>query len=285
MHTNRLTRRHPFAAARVFTRLIASNATNDVQTQHVASTFHWATVESLSKAHRVTINDLSTAHTAMVSDLNSAHTRAMKELVDQIVTLQNEHRETEVALTENVGKITVLYPLPTIRLRPSLTGRFKNTNETLQAELERAKNNLTLRSAVEIITTTLTECQQTLNRRNRVKDAGVQPVIDAVVRGKFDDLTSTFHDAKATVIRKLTTHGGIKKHDVARALASLYGEISKHHHTGVSDVLTLRHGEQTVAETIASLNLILFARQLYSSKFDALYMDANGNVLVTLSKL
>jgi hypothetical protein len=84
----------------------------------------------------------------MVSDLNSAHTRAMKELVDQIVTLQNERRETEVALTENVGKITVSYPLPTIRLRPSLTARFKNTNETLRAELERAKNNLTLRSAV-----------------------------------------------------------------------------------------------------------------------------------------
>ncbi|KAJ7834040.1 hypothetical protein B0H14DRAFT_2799657 [Mycena olivaceomarginata] len=227
MHANRLTRRHPFAAACVFCRLIVSNTTNDIQAQHVASTFHWATVESLSQAHRVTINDLSRAHTAMVRDLNSAHTRAMKELVDQIVTLQNERRETKVALTENIGKITV----------------------------------------------------------SRVKDAGVQPVINAVARGKFDDSTSTFQNAKATVIRKLTTHGRIKKHDVAHALASHYSEISKHHHTGVSDVLTLCHGEQTVAETIASLSLILFARRLYSSKFDALYTDANGNVPVTLSKL
>ncbi|KAJ7301771.1 hypothetical protein DFH08DRAFT_1090090 [Mycena albidolilacea] len=263
MHANRtLTRRHPFAAARVFTRLIASNATNDVQTQHVASTFHWATVESLSKAHRVTINDLSTAHTAMVSDLNGAHTRAMKELVDQIVTLQNERRETEVALTENVGKITVSYPLPTIRLRPSLTGRFKNTNETLRAELERAKNNLTLRSAVEIITTTLTERQRMLSRKSLVTIAGVQPVIDAVAQGQFDGSKSTFQDAQAAVIRKLTAHSGIKKQDVARALASLSSEISKHRHTGVSDVLTLRHREQTVAETVASMSHLVRASSL-----------------------
>ncbi|KAJ7368538.1 hypothetical protein DFH08DRAFT_28202 [Mycena albidolilacea] len=131
-----------------------------------------------------------------------------------------------------------------------------------------SRNNLHLRSALEIITTSLVERQKFLGRLNPAKGGGVQPVINAIVMGDFNDPNVTFQDVQKAVVGALTAKGGVKVNDVGRALASLYGELSKHHHTGVSEALSLREGEQTLTEAIGAMSIILFARRLYASNFD-----------------
>jgi hypothetical protein len=131
----------------------------------------------------------------------------------------------------------------------------------------------------------LTERNKVLNLPNPARGSGVQPVINAMVARGYNDPNVTFLDAETTVIAKLTAKGGVKHRDVRRALATLYGELSKHHHTGVSEALILREGEQMLPEAISAMSVILFARRLYASHFDAEYYDAAGKVQATLSKL
>jgi hypothetical protein len=120
---------------------------------------------------------------------------------------------------------------------------------------------------------------------NPAQGGGVQPVINAIAAGDFNDPNVTFQDVQKAVIGALTAKGDVKVNDIGCALASLYGELSKHHHTGVSEALSLREGEQTLTEAIGALSIILFARWLYASNFDAVYFDSMGNVKATLSSL
>lgn len=79
--------------------------------------------------------------------------------------------------------------------------------------------------------------------------------------------------------------GGIKPQDLSHSLATLYGELSKHHHSGVSEALTLREGEQILSEAVGAMSIVLFVRRLYASDFDIIYYDQEGNVHITLSNL
>ncbi|KAJ7206075.1 hypothetical protein GGX14DRAFT_397339 [Mycena pura] len=170
---------------------------------------------------------------------------------------------------------------PATQLCPSLTAGFKHINETLRVQLEIAHNNLNMRSAVEIVTTTLKE--RSLNLSDRT--SGVQPTINDIVAGRFDARGIRFQDAEGAVFARLTAQGGIQSQDVAHALKTLYHELSKTRHRGVSKILTVRDGEQPLAEAIAALSLILFARRLYGSSFNACFMDEAGITILTLSDL
>ncbi|KAF8209633.1 hypothetical protein K438DRAFT_2063075 [Mycena galopus ATCC 62051] len=159
--------------------------------------------------------------------------------------------------------------------------------EDLRIKLQKSRNNFHMRSAVsEIIASSLTERQKALNHSNPVRGAGVQAVIDAVAAGGFDEAKVsfldpvTFHAAQNAVVGALTgtAKSGIKVNDVTRALASLYEELSEHHQSGVSKTLDLHADGQTLAHAIAAMSVILFARRLYVSHFDATYRDANGRI-------
>lgn len=124
---------------------------------------------------------------------------------------------------------------------------------------------------------------------------GVQPVINAVVRGSFNvpgpkksggvgTVRVIYGDAQAAVIAAVAAGGGIGLQDVKQSLAKLYGELLKHHHGGVTDTIHIRHGEQTLAEAIAAMSILLFARWRYASQLDADYTDETGMITV-VSKL
>ncbi|KAJ7457503.1 hypothetical protein FB451DRAFT_1564292 [Mycena latifolia] len=239
-----LTRRPQLPALR---RHIESKAAADVNTfEQFAHTFQ-ATVEGLTNSHERSLN------------------AQRKDLTDQINALQQQLRRAEVALNQSVMTNT-------------------HIQEDLRRKLEISRNNLHLRSAIEIIATSL-ERHKGLKRRNPAQGAGVQPVINAVAAGGFNDPTVIFQDSQKAVVGALTAKGGIKPKEISRALASLYGELSKHRHTGVSQALTLREGEQTLSEAIGAMSIVLFARRLYASDFDVVYYDSDGNIQVTLSKL
>ncbi|KAJ7770429.1 hypothetical protein B0H16DRAFT_1515299 [Mycena metata] len=238
-----------------------------------------ATVSTISTdpaacSHRTTFasNDMTAfrnvAHVfqTTIEGLAASHERQINALQQRLQTSNDELKKAEIALIQNI--ITHTY-----------------INEGLRIKLERSHNNVHLRSAIEIITASLSERQKGLGRANPAKGGSVQPVIDAIVLGDFNDPSVTFQDAQKAVLGALTAKGGIKVNDIGRALGSLYGELSKHHHTGVSEVLTLREGEQTLAEAIGAMSVILFARRLYASDFDAAYYDSTGKVQATLSAL
>ncbi|KAJ7201616.1 hypothetical protein GGX14DRAFT_655537 [Mycena pura] len=157
-----------------------------------------------------------------------------------------------------------------------------HVNEGLRLERERAKDNVNLRSSIEIITTTLV---QQPGAKKRVKGHGVQAVLDAIDAGVFNNASANFEKARAEVTAGLTRHGGIKAQDVTIALQSLYRLLSKPYHRGVSEVLIIRHGALPLADAIAAMSVIYFARQQYASRFDAVYEDSAGDPVLKLSDL
>ncbi|KAJ7762346.1 hypothetical protein DFH07DRAFT_771130 [Mycena maculata] len=204
----------------------------------------------------------------------------VKALQQRLQNINDALVKAQIMLVQTVTDSTVHIPPPT----PAPKNRYQT--ETLRAKLEMACNNFHLRSAAsEIIAASLTGRQKGLNQPNPAKGPGVQPVVDAVAAGLFNDGNVTFQDAQNSVLRALTSKGGIKANNVHCALASMYGELSKHHHSGVSEALVLRKGEQTLEEAIGTMSVILFARRLYASDFDAVFYDSKGNPQATLSKL
>ncbi|KAJ7632055.1 hypothetical protein B0H17DRAFT_1339759 [Mycena rosella] len=203
---------------------------------------------------------------ATIEGLTTSHERQIKALQQRLQRANDELKKAEIVLNQNV----------TTNI---------HSNEGLRTKLEIGRNNLHMRSTIEIITASLTERHKSLNQQNPAQGAGVQPVINAVTAGGFNDPNVTFQDAQKAVVGALTAKGGIKPNDISRALASLYGELSKHHHTGVSEALTLREGGQTLSEAIGAMSVIIFARRLYASEFDAAYCDSESYIQTTLSKL
>ncbi|KAJ7683308.1 hypothetical protein B0H17DRAFT_1333307 [Mycena rosella] len=203
---------------------------------------------------------------ATIEGLTTSHERQINALQQRLKRANDELRKAEIALNQNV----------TTNI---------HINEGLRTKLEMGRNNLHIRSTIEIITASLTERPKSLNRPNPAQGAGVQPVINAVAAGGFNDPNVTFQDAQKAVVGALTAKGGIKPNDISCALASLYCELSKRHHTGFSEALTLREGEQTLSEAIGTMSVILFARRLYASEFDAVYCDSESNTQANLSKL
>lgn len=116
----------------------------------------------------------------------------------------------------------------------------------------------------------------------------MQEVIDAIIRGGFDDGRATFEKSKDTVIKAATTWGAInvKRSEVhcAFKLGTLYGELSRCH-PGVSRTLAVHHSEQTLPEAIAALSIIHFARCAYGSSLDATYYGSIMGARFTLSAL
>ncbi|KAJ7904741.1 hypothetical protein B0H14DRAFT_2664197 [Mycena olivaceomarginata] len=219
-----------------------------------------------SKASEDAFHQVALAFQATVEGLTASHERQINYLQQRLQITNDELKNAEIALIRNVTTNTYV-------------------NEGLRTKLEMSRNNLHLRSTIEIITTSLVERQKFLGRSNPAQGGGVQPVINAIAAGDFNDPNVTFQDVQKAVIGALTAKGGVKVNDIGRALASLYGGLSKHHHTGVSDALSLREGEQTLTEAIGALSIILFARRLYASNFDAVYFDSMGNVKATPSSL
>ncbi|KAF8217627.1 hypothetical protein K438DRAFT_5273 [Mycena galopus ATCC 62051] len=218
-----------------------------------------------AQGHAISLEILAST----IKDLTAAHQQHILVLLQDLTAA---HQDLKSAINEaNRVRIDAL--------------RHVHVNEGLRIKLEKARNNLSLRSAIEMIRTTLQERHKILKLSNPVQGSGVQKVIDTIAVGGFNDGNVTFEDAKNTVVKELTARGGIKTPDVGRALGVLYAEISKHHHTGVTESLTVRQGEQTLAEAIAIMSIILFARRVYGSVLNAAYYDSNNKFQFTLSTL
>ncbi|KAF8208770.1 hypothetical protein K438DRAFT_1961338 [Mycena galopus ATCC 62051] len=267
-----LTRRPELPVILTRRRFIRSEAADDTTVHKVAEVFQ-ATLQGITTSHERAQERLTAAHKEALANALAFHKDSQQRLERQNNALQKRLQATN----DNLKKAAVT-------IGNNVTAHT-HTTEHLRSLLEMSRNNLHLRSAMEIITTSLTERNKGLNLPNPARGPGVQPVIDAMVAGAYNDPNITFLDAETTVIARVTAKGGVKHHDVRRALASLYGELSKHHHTGVSEALTLREGEQTLSEAISAMSVILFARRLYASNFDAEYYDAAGKVQATVSKL
>ncbi|KAJ6595148.1 hypothetical protein DFH09DRAFT_1136292 [Mycena vulgaris] len=263
-----LTRRPELPIILALRRFIRSGAADDATVQKVAEVFQ-ATVQGITTSHERAQERLTAAHKEALANTLASHKDAQQRLERQINALQKRLQTTNDDL--KTAAVTI--------------GHNLNVTEHLRSQLEMSRDNLHLRSTIEIITATLTERNKGLNLPNPARGSGVQPILDAMVAGTYNDPNVTFLDAETTVIGKFTAKGGVKHRDVRRALVTLYGELSKHHHTGVSEALTLREGEQTLPEAISAMSVILFARRLYASNFDAEYYDAAGKVQGTLSQL
>ncbi|KAJ7212969.1 hypothetical protein GGX14DRAFT_619652 [Mycena pura] len=218
-------------------------------------------------AHRAVQQDLidsmNNSHRAMRKDLTAAHERQMLALQQELKSSWSEVTQARVDLVKNVSEHLLKI-------------------ELLKMDLHKIRNEFNLRSAIEVVAYTLDERHKSLNLVNPAKGSGVQKVIDAVVRGGFDDRGSTFEKSKAIVIK---ARGGIKPAEVHDALRTLYSELSKDHHPGSSQILAVRHGKQTVPEAIAALSIVHFAQHAYGSNLDATYYNSNNKPQFTLSDL
>ncbi|KAJ7224152.1 hypothetical protein GGX14DRAFT_386939 [Mycena pura] len=153
----------------------------------------------------------------------------------------------------------------------------------LNTKIKVIQNNLDLRTSMEIIAEVLRVRAKHLPKPIALPAIGVQPVLDAVVGGRFDTSLIHFNDAKKKIMAEV---GGTTSRSVKHALDCIYGELSKHHHDGGGTThLTVREGEQTPPEAIAALSVLLFARRLFHLSIDAEYQDSGGQRVLLLSKL
>ncbi|KAJ7072690.1 hypothetical protein C8F01DRAFT_1243723 [Mycena amicta] len=165
------------------------------------------------------------------------------------------------------------------------------TISTLEIQLRKAKNNLDLRSGMEIITETLRH-QTKLDAQLRANlplhlqarlppplhlGAGVQAVLDALVQGAFDTATAIYSDSQATVVAAVTAGGGISAKSISYSVKTLYATLSKHHHVGISDVIEIRE-DYVMAEAIVAMSIILFAKRLFGCQLDAKYINNQGTL-------
>jgi len=160
----------------------------------------------------------------------------------------------------------------------------------LQTDVQEMHNNLNLRSALEIIAEVLRLRANHPPVVNLRLAPGVQSVLDAIGKGSFDAPGAAtvggglagvqYADAQAAVVAAVAAGGGITAKNIAQGLGKLYGELSKHQHPGVSKQISIRHGEQTMAEAIAAMSVLLFARRLFGCQLDAVYKNAAGKSTV-----
>ncbi|KAJ7251165.1 hypothetical protein B0H12DRAFT_1234243 [Mycena haematopus] len=238
-----------------------------------------------------TLQSLANTFQGSIKIITASYERRVRAFSKDLKSSRDELTQARIDLAVNAVKHT-------------------HVTEALRIKLEKARNNLTLRSALgaytpvltsdalphqnrntpEIITITLQEQWKYLKRSNPVQGPGVQKVIDAIVAGGFNNggmMNITFEDAKNIVVRKVMATGGIETIDIGRALGVLYEELSKHDHThtGVDETLTVRQGEQLLEESIAVMCIIHFARCVYGSGLDAAYYDSENRFQFTLSTL
>ncbi|KAJ7203586.1 hypothetical protein GGX14DRAFT_570041 [Mycena pura] len=152
----------------------------------------------------------------------------------------------------------------------------------LNTKIKIMNNNLCLRSSMEVVAEVLRVHAKQLPKPIPFPPIGVQPVLDAIVAGKFNTPLILFDDAKKMIMSQL---GGITSASVGCALKTIYAELLKHHHDGGSTQLTVKAGEQTPPEAIAALSVLLFARRLFHCSIDAAYQDSTGQPLFLLSNL
>ncbi|KAJ7117693.1 hypothetical protein C8R44DRAFT_879247 [Mycena epipterygia] len=150
----------------------------------------------------------------------------------------------------------------------------------LKIEVQEIQKNLTLCSGLKIVAEVLRIKAKQPPGANLRLAVGVQPVLDAIGRGSFDAAGSAamhYADVQAAVVAAVAAGGGVKGEDVTLALRTLYGELSKHHHHGgVAEKIEIRYGEQTMAEAVMAMSILLFARQLFDCQLDAVYTDVAG---------
>ncbi|KAJ6621008.1 hypothetical protein B0H10DRAFT_1945645 [Mycena sp. CBHHK59/15] len=135
-------------------------------------------------------------------------------------------------------------------------------------------NNLNLQSAIEIISEVFWQ-KASLRAPKLLLASRVQPILDAIVGGSFDDHVK-YADAQAAVVAAVASQGGISVKAITQSLSKLYMELSKNHHSGVSDTIEICENEQTMAEAIAAMSILLYARRLYGSPLDAVLRDEDG---------
>ncbi|KAJ7489484.1 hypothetical protein FB451DRAFT_1225051 [Mycena latifolia] len=154
----------------------------------------------------------------------------------------------------------------------------------LLTDVQKLQNNLNLRSALEIVAEVLRLKANQLPDANLRLAPGVQSVLDAIGKGSFDrpGALAAVHyaDAQAAVVAAVASGGEVEAKNIAQALGTLYGELSKCHHGSVTRRIEIRHDEQTMAETVVAMSILLFARRLFGCQLDAVYTDAAGKSTV-----
>lgn len=106
--------------------------------------------------------------------------------------------------------------------------------------------------------------------------------MDAIGEGSFDRifdrvpwLNVRHADARATVAAAVAPEGGLAEEDIAQALGNLYGKLKDHGRAGVSQQICISYGEQNVAQAVAAMSVLLFARRLFC-RLDAVYLNEAG---------
>ncbi|KAJ6498901.1 hypothetical protein C8R45DRAFT_1093190 [Mycena sanguinolenta] len=159
--------------------------------------------------------------------------------------------------------------------------------EDLHTVVKQSRNNLNLRSGMEIICEMLRLKAKSTDPR---LGPGVQSVLDAVAAGSFDAQPAGssgvvhYQTALSDVINAVGAKGGIQTKTVGYAHASLYHTLSKYDHGGVTRTIKVCQSEQTLEEAVAAMAVLLFARRLWGCQLDAEFTDSSG-CITTISKL
>ncbi|KAJ7507227.1 hypothetical protein B0H11DRAFT_2185697 [Mycena galericulata] len=211
--------------------------------------------------------------TTMAAMFLESHVLERKEWVKERKKLSTLLADSAVNAALNLRPRSNIDPVP---LYP------KRTIMDLQMELQRIRNNLDLRSGMEIVAEALRiRHNQTPAPMFRLA-SGVQPVLDAIANGLFDSPGGRVRYAvvQADVIAAVAAGGGVTTKNVHQALGKLYGKLSKQHHGGVSQQIQIREADQTMAEAVAAMSILLFARSLIGCRLDAVFTTAEGKSTV-----
>ncbi|KAJ6498905.1 hypothetical protein C8R45DRAFT_1071565 [Mycena sanguinolenta] len=238
-----------------------------------------------SQQQRDTINIITNTMQILLDQQakqDSSNQNTMKMFLDQQAKLldrQNEERRVWSGQLTSSQEVIREYIEKETKLQLSI--------ENLQTNIKRSQNNLNLRSGMEIISEILRLKTKTTGPR---VGPGVQSVLDAVADGSFDAQPAGgggivhYQTALSDVINAIGAGGGVQIKTVGYAHASLYHTLSKYHHGGVTQTIKIHESDQTVAEAVAAMVVILFARRLWGCQLDIEFTALSGRV-TTISNL
>ncbi len=125
-------------------------------------------------------------------------------------------------------------------------------------------------------------------------NAGVQNAINAIASGTLDNRTAArpngtvgvvYADARADIEARLSWLAGLVPQSVDKAVSLLYHEVSKHVHGQQADPIRIKEGDQSAAEVVAVLSILVFARRRLNFPVDVRYTSTDCSKDFLISEL
>ncbi|KAJ6620217.1 hypothetical protein B0H10DRAFT_1946270 [Mycena sp. CBHHK59/15] len=213
--------------------------------------------------------------TKHLAELDSNHTQHITQHNKHIAELESKlniyNKEDKTTAYER-GKLEQQHVPATDPIT-----KLKLSISALKVQIAKIQNNLNPWSAIEIISEVF--WQKACIQAPKLLLAGsIQPILDAIVGRSFDDHVK-YADTQVAVVAAIALGGGIAAKAITQSLSKLYMELSKHHHSGVSDMIEIHENKQTMAEAIIAMSILLYTRQLYGSPLDAVLRDKNKSLV------